>query len=171
VAALSRARLPFVHAIAAARAGSIVAALALGSLLPVGAAAQSYPWQKLEVVGDSTGLIGTMVVSVSVEGDFVSATIDERHHNGVAISLTMSARLSDLNLDVAQARESMRSIHPHVGVLAFRCRGGARCVTYSTASDSFFEFPGPVVFGFFVRDRALAEQALADLRRIAAGGR
>jgi hypothetical protein len=140
------------------------------ALLPGLAAAQTYPWQQLDATGVDTGLIRSMSVRVSVDGDALTATIDEAHFNGAAISLTMSVRLSDLNLDLAQARESMRSIHPHVGVVVFRCRGGSRCVTYSAPGDSFFEFPGPTQFGFFVKDGAMAEQALADLRRIGRGG-
>jgi hypothetical protein len=155
------------------RLGAVALGAALLALLPDVAAAQAYPtypWQQLDATGVDTGLIRAMSVRVSVDGDALTATIDEAHFNGAAISLTMSARLSDLNLDVAQARESMRSIHPHVGVVVFRCRGGARCVTYSAPGDSFFEFPGPTQFGFFVQDGAMAEQALADLRRIAGGG-
>jgi hypothetical protein len=148
--------------------------LALGAtlfvLLPAAAAAQPYPWQRLDATGVDTGLIRSMTVRVSVGGAALTATIDEAYFNGATVSLTMSARLSDLNLEVAQAHESMRSIHPHVGVVVFRCRGGARCVTYSAPGDGFFEFPGPTQFGFFVEDGAMAERALADLRRIARGG-
>ena len=143
-----------------------VAALLL-LLFPSLAGAQTYAWQQLDAAGDSTGLIRSMAVRVSVDGDFVSATIDEAHQNGATVSLTMSARLTDLNMEVAQTRESMRSIHPHVGVVVIRCKGGAECVTYAGPTDSFFEFPGPRQFGFFVRDRALAAQALDDLRRLA----
>ena len=152
----------------AARLAAAALAVLLG--LPARAAGQSsYPWQQLDATGDTTGIVRSISVRVSVQGDHVSATIDEEHRGGARVSLTMTALLSELNLDAAQARESMRSIHPHVGVVVFRCRGGARCVTYSTPTDAFFEFPGPTQFGFFVRDRALAEQAVADLRRIASG--
>jgi hypothetical protein len=143
---------------------------ALVLLLPGAGTAQVYPWQRLDAAGDDTGLIRAMSVRVALDGDAVTATIDEDHFGGARVSLTMSARLGDLNLDAAQARESMRSIHPHVGVVVFRCRGGARCVTYSAPGDTFFEFPGPTQFGFFVADPATAEQAVADLRRIAQGG-
>jgi hypothetical protein len=143
---------------------------ALVALLPRLAAAQMFAWQQLDATGDETGLIRSMAVRVSLQGDVISATVEEDHANGQRISITMTAPLSELNLDVAQARESMRSIHPHVGVVVFRCKASARCVTYSTETDAFFEFPGPRQFGFFVRDRATAEQALADLRRIAQGG-
>ena len=152
-----------------ARPRRVLPVAALLFLLPRPAAAQAFPWQQLDAVGDTTGLIRTMAVRVTVDGDFVSAAIDETHANGATISLTMSARLSELNLEVAQTRESMRSIHPHVGVVVIRCKGGAECVTYAGPTDSFFEFPGPRQFGFFVRDRALAQQALEDLRRIAQG--
>ena len=157
----------------AALGGTLTARVALAAallLLPAQpGAAQTFPWQQLDAAGDSTGLIRTMAVRVTVDRDFVSATIDETHATGATISLTMSARLSELNLEVAQTRESMRSIHPHVGVVVIRCKGGDPCVTYAGPTDSFFEFPGPRQFGFFVRDRALALQALEDLRRIAQG--
>jgi hypothetical protein len=138
------------------------------ALIPSAGTAQAYSWQELDALGDETGFVRSLAVRVAIEGEQISAAIDEGHADGSTISFTMTARLSDLNLDAAQARESMRSIHPHLGVVVLRCKASARCVTYSAAvGDTFFEFPGPVQFGFFVRDRALAEQALADLRRIA----
>jgi len=155
-----------------ARAGVCALALAVAPPLAVAAAAQTYPWQQLDAVGDETGFIRSLSVRVTIEDDLISATIDESHFDGTTISLRLWARLSDLNLYVAQARESARSIHPHVGVVSLRCRGGAPCVWYSSETDAFFELPGPRVFGFYVRDGAMAAQAMADLRRLAdAAGR
>ncbi|MSR35748.1 MAG: hypothetical protein EXR95_03745 [Gemmatimonadetes bacterium] len=150
------------------RALALVAVLTL--VAPGRLLAQGYPWQQLEAFGDETGFIRSMVVRVSIEGDAVTAIMEEQHGDGTTISLTQRARLSDLNVEAGQPRESMRAIHPHLGVVTFRCQGNAACVSYSTDTDSFFELPGPVVFGFFTRDRATAEQALADLQRLARGG-
>lgn len=146
---------------------ALLLALALALALPVRAAAQAYPWQELDVTGDESGFIRRMAVRVTVEDDLLTATIDETHADGNTTSLTLWARVTDLDLYVAQARESNRSIHPHVGFVAFRCRGGAPCAFYSTDTDAFFELPGPRVFGFYVRDGAMAAQALADIRRLA----
>jgi hypothetical protein len=155
------------------RAGIVALALAacLVTLAPTRAAAQeqAFPWHQLVAAGDTTGLVRTMNVDVKIEDGFITATIDEHHFNGNQITLTMRAQLDDLNIENGSARESNRAIHPHLGVVTFRCRGDAECVQYSTDIDFFFELPGPRVFGFFVQDPAAARQALADLQRLAEG--
>jgi hypothetical protein len=140
-------------------------------LAPARAAAQerTFPWQQLIAAGDTTGLVRTMNVQVKLEDGYITATIDEQHFNGNQIVLTMRAQLGDLNIENGNARESNRAIHPHLGVLTFRCRGDAECVQYSTDIDFFFELPGPRVFGFFVQDPSTARQALADLQQLVDG--
>lgn len=151
----------------------LLAALLGAALLPAAAAAQNpvpaHPWQQLMASGDTTGLVQSMDVSVELEAGVITATIEEHHFNGNTITLTERAALDDLDFGNGRARESNRSIHPHLGVVTFRCRGDASCVEYSTDVDLFFELPGPRTFGFFAQDRAMAEQALADLQRMSEG--
>jgi hypothetical protein len=148
-----------------------LALLAACALAPTRASAQEQPyaWQSMLATGDTTGLVRTEDVQVKIEDGVITATIDEHHHNGNQITVTMRAQLADLDIEAGNARESNRSIHPHVGVVTFRCGGDAECVQYSTDMDFFFELPGPRVFGFYTKDVQTAKQALADLQKLVEG--